>query len=105
MTLFFFLMIRRPPRSTRRLTLFPYTTLFRSHTPAGGGRIVESVAQIRLERVIADAEDARGPTFVAVAALDHQPHVEPRPNAQRVVARERRAERSPVPSAHRRRQN
>src|SRR5258705_996387 len=26
--LFFFLMIRRPPRST----LFPYTTLFRSHT-------------------------------------------------------------------------
>src|SRR6184192_2214568 len=23
-------MIRRPPRSTRRLTLFPYTTLFRS---------------------------------------------------------------------------
>src|SRR6188768_4393179 len=27
---FFFLMIRRPPRSTRRLTLFPYTTLFRS---------------------------------------------------------------------------
>src|SRR6184192_23914 len=28
--LFFFLMIRRPPRSTRRLTLFPYTTLFRS---------------------------------------------------------------------------
>src|SRR2546430_10315367 len=26
---FFFLMIRRPPRST----LFPYTTLFRSHPP------------------------------------------------------------------------
>src|SRR6184192_4805999 len=36
-------MIRRPPRSTRRLTLFPYTTLFRSHAGqvrevlAGGG--------------------------------------------------------------------
>src|SRR3546814_20296483 len=28
--LFFFLMIRRPPRSTRTDTLFPYTTLFRS---------------------------------------------------------------------------
>src|SRR3546814_5441023 len=27
----FFLMIRRPPRSTRTDTLFPYTTLFRSH--------------------------------------------------------------------------
>src|SRR3546814_20855907 len=29
--MFFFLMIRRPPRSTRTDTLFPYTTLFRSH--------------------------------------------------------------------------
>src|SRR3546814_13763597 len=28
--LFFFLIIRRPPRSTRTDTLFPYTTLFRS---------------------------------------------------------------------------
>src|SRR6187399_3534273 len=28
--LFFFLMIRRPPRSTQQRTLFPYTTLFRS---------------------------------------------------------------------------
>src|SRR3546814_2273730 len=41
--LIFFLMIRRPPRSTRTDTLFPYTTLFRSrgiplrrrHPPAG----------------------------------------------------------------------
>src|SRR3546814_16614949 len=30
MICFFFLMIRRPPRSTRTDTLFPYTTLFRS---------------------------------------------------------------------------
>src|SRR3546814_20974002 len=29
-TIFFFLMLRRPPRSTRTDTLFPYTTLFRS---------------------------------------------------------------------------
>src|SRR3546814_13047250 len=28
--MFFFLMIRRPPRSKRTDTLFPYTTLFRS---------------------------------------------------------------------------
>src|SRR3546814_3718261 len=34
--MFFFLMIRRPPRSTRTDTLFPYTTLFRSHlSPLG----------------------------------------------------------------------
>src|SRR3546814_7841328 len=35
---FFFLMIRRPPRSTRTDTLFPYTTLFRSSVP--GARAV-----------------------------------------------------------------
>src|SRR3546814_6069166 len=29
-------MIRRPPRSTRTDTLFPYTTLFRSSTPEKG---------------------------------------------------------------------
>src|SRR3546814_9501938 len=32
---FFFLMIRRPPRSTRTDTLFPYTTLFRSPSLCG----------------------------------------------------------------------
>src|SRR3546814_979104 len=31
----FFLMIRRPPRSTRTDTLFPYTTLFRSRLRYG----------------------------------------------------------------------
>src|SRR3546814_12881324 len=35
---FFFLMIRRPPRSTRTDTLFPYTTLFRSAGGRRGGR-------------------------------------------------------------------
>src|SRR6266480_5345854 len=34
MLFFFFLMIRRPPRST----LFPYTTLFRPRPPAAGRR-------------------------------------------------------------------
>src|SRR3546814_4491651 len=29
-------MIRRPPRSTRTDTLFPYTSLFRSHERLGG---------------------------------------------------------------------
>src|SRR3546814_13847386 len=32
--MFFFLLIRRPPRSTRTDTLSPYTTLFRSAVPA-----------------------------------------------------------------------
>src|SRR3546814_4376020 len=34
---FFFLMIRRPPRSTRTDTLLPYTTLFRSDGAAHSG--------------------------------------------------------------------
>src|SRR3546814_16079198 len=34
--LLFFLMIRRPPRSTRTDTLFPYTTLFRSAGAVSG---------------------------------------------------------------------
>src|SRR3546814_2516969 len=33
----FFFMIRRPPRSTRTDTLFPYTTLFRSNLRAAEG--------------------------------------------------------------------
>src|SRR3546814_7569192 len=37
-SLVFFLMIRRPPRSTRTDTLFPYTTLFRSRIV--GGRVL-----------------------------------------------------------------
>src|SRR3546814_15962976 len=41
MCFFFFLRIRRPPRSTRTVTLFPYTALFRSVEPvhrAGASR-------------------------------------------------------------------
>src|SRR3546814_4214417 len=36
-------MIRRPPRSTRTATLFPYTTLFRSHDPVGVDGLVAGV--------------------------------------------------------------
>src|SRR3546814_15128075 len=38
--LVFFLRRRRPPRSTRTDTLFPYTTLFRSAETGGPARIV-----------------------------------------------------------------
>src|SRR3546814_9237930 len=37
-----FLMIRRPPRSTRTYTLFPYTTLFRSVDRGLGGEVATS---------------------------------------------------------------
>src|SRR3546814_19500278 len=36
---FFFLMVRRPPRSTRTDTLFPYTTLFRSIVGGAGSNV------------------------------------------------------------------
>src|SRR3546814_13265486 len=39
----FFLMIRRPPRSTRTDTLFPYTTLFRSVPHFHQGRVAGTV--------------------------------------------------------------
>src|SRR3546814_11811323 len=40
---FFFLMIRRPPRSTRTDTLFPYTTLFRSRLGEGALILLEAL--------------------------------------------------------------
>src|SRR2546426_8671912 len=73
MFFFFFLMIRRPPRST----LFPYTTLFRS-----------PIEQDRLRRVRADhaAETERtrrlgGKGQYHVGALDARQFVEDRPRA------------------------
>src|SRR3546814_19177443 len=47
MLFFFFLMIRRPPKSTRADTLFPYTTLFRSH-----GALYPGLALQRLHRFL-----------------------------------------------------
>src|SRR3546814_2193000 len=52
---FFFLMIRRPPRSTRTDTLFPYTTLFRSGRPrrAAERQYIEPAQMIGGEQHIA----------------------------------------------------
>src|SRR3546814_16271368 len=46
--LFFFLLIRRPPRSTRTDTLFPYTTLFRSSFSSAIPRRIVSDAPHRI---------------------------------------------------------
>src|SRR3546814_16392571 len=48
--LFFFLRIRRPPRSTRTDTLFPYTTLFRSRRHRHPARVGRVSARHRLHR-------------------------------------------------------
>src|SRR3546814_12461977 len=55
----FFLRIRRPPRSTRTDTLFPYTTLFRSEAASGkqSGRTQEIQRLIgRSLRAVVDLE-------------------------------------------------
>src|SRR3546814_1807136 len=56
--LFFFLMIRRPPRSTRTDTLFPYTTLFRSVVAGAAPR--NPRPQPRRQRHDAHARTRRG---------------------------------------------
>src|SRR3546814_2701500 len=45
-------MIRRPPRSTRTDTLFPYTTLFRSH---GKTSLTAAITKILAENVAGNA--------------------------------------------------
>src|SRR3546814_1416603 len=52
-------MIRRPPRSTRTDTLFPYTTLFRSVSWQGRGELRELVeSHNQLGRVLRDQRQA-----------------------------------------------
>src|SRR2546422_5299257 len=71
-SLFFFLMIRRPPRST----LFPYTTLFRSQlrlelTRARVGRLVQETVLRVARRELGRRSGAAGP--VDAAPLDTAP--------------------------------
>src|SRR3546814_3934981 len=54
-------MIRRPPRSTRTDTLFPYTTLFRSTSRSSGGDTAETVrreSSITLQQRLFDGFEA-----------------------------------------------
>src|SRR3546814_2666469 len=59
-------MIRRPPRSTRTDTLFPYTTLFRSRLTAGEGEgqaaaLLDQAHRRKICRLAADRlQQARG---------------------------------------------
>src|SRR3546814_4725587 len=85
--LFFLLMIRRPPRSTRTDTLFPYTTLFRSRLVLGedaneiepvidldsGGGLGETIVfDHPVEQLvdIVDHEIARGIQVIAVVRIE-----------------------------------
>src|SRR3546814_15647033 len=61
--LLFFLMIRRPPRSTRTDTLFPYTTLFRAGAAGFDGA---HPGERELLQVLV------GATEVGVVGLEHE---------------------------------
>src|SRR3546814_6198594 len=74
--LFFFLMIRRPPRSTRTDTLFPYTTLFRSVLVLDATTGQNALSQIEVFKEVAQVTGlvmtkldgtARGGVLVAAA--------------------------------------
>src|SRR3546814_11892612 len=68
-------MIRRPPRSTRTDTLFPYTTLFRSAIDISREALDDLIAHFGADRVstiVADLstpEGAKGSIDEAVAVL------------------------------------
>src|SRR3712207_8187412 len=65
----FFLMIRRPPRST----LFPYTTLFRSHERVAGAPVgLADEQQLRVQEVAQDGAERDELGAVADAEVDRK---------------------------------
>src|SRR3546814_3746050 len=92
-------MIRRPPRSTRTATLFPYTTLFRSGRPGDpGGRGGDRRRHPpRLRRGAPDRRGRRGGRHRRAAARGQG-----RVGADRGSAERRQHRHGPAP-AHRRR--
>src|SRR5687768_18573039 len=63
-TVVFFLMIRRPPRST----LFPYTTLFRSIEFLDAGEINRALAESGVQLEIVDEIDSTSSRLLEMAA-------------------------------------
>src|SRR3546814_20357494 len=69
-------MIRRPPRSTRTDTLFPYTTLFRSSDTSRGAAMVEAALACLDARTLAvvpigEARDRLAQTVSVSAVVVH----------------------------------
>src|SRR3546814_6417383 len=109
-------MVRRPPRSTRTDTLFPYTTLFRSarlHGPVIRGRVVQAgdhaghdvvdEGEIALHVAVVEHLDRLVPQY----GVGEQPHrhvwTPPRPiDGEEAKARERQPVKMGVGVAHQR---
>src|SRR3546814_1596846 len=98
-------MIRRPPRSTRTDTLFPYTTLFRSlvllrcRLPGAAGRVVADSAYRRRARNAGGAGTTAGRHAARVASRAGRlsPAVRRTLAGQCRTRQPRRHGRSPVP--------
>src|SRR3546814_4509295 len=93
-------MIRRPPRSKRTDTLFPYSTLFRSRLAADHGRLAHRPRRFRLERFLAPRDlcplSARR-TVLASGGGDPDSSARPRPAAGSGWSNRRRPNAAPVP--------
>src|SRR3546814_1207996 len=82
-------MIRRPPRSTRTDTLFPYTTLFRSFARGEGGRVeLEYEPAYQLHEPGREARNFRH---------DQDRHRQPRTHSVLVVRRDQEARADQLP--------
>src|SRR3546814_2119426 len=99
MNIFLFFMIRRPPRSTRTDTLFPYTTLFRS-------TVFSSAAELGGIQVEDQPKDMDRPSFIRMDPPGHTrqrkvvaPIVAPRYLVEMERSEEHTSE-TPVTNAH-----
>src|SRR3546814_12538285 len=77
-------MIRRPPRSTRTDTLFPYTTLFRSVLAAAGAERQRQLDQDRAARAGADRARSKATrrTSAPARAEHERRRLDPRPGRE-----------------------
>src|SRR2546426_1737391 len=88
---FFFLMIRRPPRST----LFPYTTLFRSFEPTSG---LAALGVARERSGVLRAEDEF--ELTELERLEPAPGLEPVTERQELERRHRDRKSTRLNSSH-----
>src|SRR3546814_12189094 len=75
-------MIRRPPRSTRTDTLFPYTTLFRSEVNVAPHEVFSREGDDLLATLEVSMPDAILGTETTIEALDGEVELEVRPGVQ-----------------------
>src|SRR3546814_16059774 len=98
-------MIRRPPRSTRTDTLFPYTTLFRSGIrPRRAGDEINQVAAVAAEGGNVEEPALRHaeahPDFIGAGAFGQQVGIAIGPRGARELIECRRLEPFEIGRAH-----